>query len=72
MNFGPAERVDLVIRFDTVLPPNINNVYFVCDDMNEGATVIKYQFQIEKVPTTLIEKIMEVLPSKDNLLTSSE
>ncbi len=46
MNFGPAERVDLLIRFDVDLPSNINNVYFVCDDLLQNATVIKYQFQI--------------------------
>jgi FtsP/CotA-like multicopper oxidase with cupredoxin domain len=53
LNFGPAERVDLLIRFDIALPSNINNAYFVCDDLNEGATVIKYQFDIEKKPVTL-------------------
>lgn len=54
LNFGPAERVDLLIRFDTDLPQNINNVYFVCDDQNEGKTVIKYQFNIQKSTLTLV------------------
>lgn len=62
LNFGPAERVDLLIRFDVELPSNINNVYFVCDDLNQGETVIKYQFVIEKTPRTLIEKMLHVLP----------
>jgi FtsP/CotA-like multicopper oxidase with cupredoxin domain len=46
LNFGPAERVDLLIRFDTALPSSVNNVYFVCFDQNENATVVKYQFSI--------------------------
>lgn len=69
MNFGPAERVDLLIRFDAELPSNINNVYFVCDDLNEGATVIKYQFKIEKNPYGLIERMISVLP---NILSVNE
>jgi FtsP/CotA-like multicopper oxidase with cupredoxin domain len=72
LNFGPAERVDLLIRFDVDLPFNVNNVYFVCDDMNEGATVIKYQFTIESSPQTILEKIAQILPNKDNILTISE
>jgi hypothetical protein len=50
LNFGPAERADLLIRFGSKLPVGVNNVYFVCFDNNEDATVIKYQFQIEPAP----------------------
>lgn len=72
MNFGPAERVDLLIRFDTELPAGINNVYFVCYDNNEGATVIKYQFQIQPAPQSFLEKVAQVLPKKRDLFRVPE
>jgi hypothetical protein len=58
-----------LIRFDTDLPSNINSVYFVCDDFNEGKTVIKYQLNIQPVAQTFVEKVLEALPKQNNFLS---
>ena len=75
-NFGPAERLDLLIRFDKVLPPNVNNVYLVCFDNNEGASVIKHHFKINhlpiKYPTTLSSKTPQIQIAANNIQVDAQ
>jgi hypothetical protein len=46
-SFGSAERIDLLIKFDSSqIPANIKNVYLIAYDNNIESFVLKNKFQI--------------------------
>lgn len=52
-DLGPAERIDLIIRFGQHLPASVSNVYFICLEGNSGETTIKFKFNIHsQLPKT--------------------
>lgn len=51
---GPAERVDIIIRFGENLPPNLKTVYLICFDNNLGKTAIKYKFKISNTTVSTV------------------
>lgn len=49
-DFGVAERVEILIKFDpqSGVPKQINSFYLICEDTNEDKVVVKYKFAIQQ------------------------
>ena len=46
VSMGSAERVDILINFQSSLPAGIEFVYIVCYDNNEAKYVLKHRFSL--------------------------
>lgn len=64
VSLGPAERVDVLINFREYIPPNIEYIYIICYDNDEGRTVMKYRFTLPWVDSkSLKEAVIEKVGS---------